>query len=220
MEKLLVKLNTGLKNMGLEVPEAAPHRLIEYLGLLSHWNRAFNLTAVRNIDEMLSRHLLDSLGVMPFVGTGRVLDVGSGAGLPGIPLAIAMPDNQFVLIDSNGKKTRFLTQVRIELGLDNVEVVHQRVEAYSPMMDDHRIYFDAVIARAYAGSSARLKSTAHLHKPETRILIMQGKLDESVDVPGYVLKQSHTLNIYGLDAERHLLEIEKTHDYDSSTGAG
>ena len=197
--------------MGIDLPVDAPHRLIDYLGLLSHWNRAFNLTAVRDSDEMLSKHLLDSLAVLPYIGEGMVLDVGSGAGLPGIPLAIAQPQNHFVLIDSNGKKTRFLTQVKITLGLDNVEVVNQRVEAYSPMRDDHRIYFDAVIARAYASSSDIIKNTAHLHKPETRILIMQGKLDELIDVPAYVLKQSHTLNIYGLDAERHLLEIEKTH---------
>ena len=211
MENLLIKLKIGLEIMGIELPSAAPNKLIDYLGLLIHWNRAFNLTAIRNSDEMLSKHLLDSLGVLPYIGEGLILDVGSGAGLPGIPLAISMPHNRFVLIDSNGKKTRFLTQARITLGLDNVEIVNQRVEAYSPMKDDHRIYFDAVVARAYASSNEIIKNTAHLHKPETRILIMQGKLDESIDVPGYVLKQSHTLNIYGLDAERHLLEIEKTH---------
>jgi 16S rRNA (guanine527-N7)-methyltransferase len=208
---LLTELDTGLAAMGIELPENARYKLIDYLGLLSHWNRAFNLTAVRNPEEMISKHLLDSLAVRAFIGAGLILDVGSGAGLPGVPLALAMPQNHFVLLDSNGKKTRFLTQAKITLGLANVEVVHQRVEAYSPMKDDHRIYFDAVIARAYASTREILQNTAHLHKPETRILIMQGKLDESIDVPGYVLKQSHTLNIYGLDAERHLLEIEKTH---------
>lgn len=210
MESLSKELSTGLEAMGIMLPEVIRQKLIDYLGLLSHWNRSFNLTAVRNPEEMISKHLLDSLAVQPYIGTGLILDVGSGAGLPGIPLALAMPDNRFVLLDSNGKKTRFLTQAKITLGLDNVEVVHQRVEAYSPMKDDHRIYFDAVIARAYASTREILQNTAHLHKPETRILIMQGKLDESIDVPGYVLKQSHTLNIYGLDAERHLLEIEKT----------
>ena len=211
MGSLLKELDAGLKAIGIPLPEAAMLKLIDYLGLLSHWNKAFNLTAIRSSGEMLSKHLLDSLGVLPYIGEGLVLDVGSGAGLPGIPLAIAMPANRFVLVDSNGKKTRFLTQAKITLGLDNVEVVNQRIEAYSPMMDDHRIYFDAVVARAFASSREIIKKTAHLHKPETRILIMQGKLDESIDVPGYVLKQSHTLNIYGLDAERHLLEIEKTH---------
>ncbi|MGD2054064.1 MAG: 16S rRNA (guanine(527)-N(7))-methyltransferase RsmG [Gammaproteobacteria bacterium] len=210
MASLLRELNTGLEAMGIELPEHTRHKLIDYLGLLGRWNRSFNLTAVRSAEEMISKHLLDSLAVRHFIGAGLILDVGSGAGLPGIPLALAMPHNQFVLLDSNGKKTRFLTQAKISLGLENVEVVQQRVEAYSPMKDDHRIYFDAVIARAYASTREILQNTAHLHKPETRILIMQGKLDESIDVPGYVLKQSHTLNIYGLDAERHLLEIEKT----------
>jgi 16S rRNA (guanine527-N7)-methyltransferase len=211
VESLLEHLRTGLKAMEIVLPDAATHKLIDYLALLSHWNKAFNLTAIRDTDEMLSKHLLDSLAVLPYIGDGRILDVGSGAGLPGIPLAIALPDNRFVLIDSNGKKTRFLTQVKITLGLDNVEVVKQRVEVYSPMMHDHRIYFDAVIARAYASTREILQNTAHLHKPETRILIMQGKLDETVDVAGYILKQTHTLNIYGLEAERHLVEIEKTH---------
>lgn len=211
MESLLTELSTGLGIMGVELPADASHKLIEYLGLLSHWNKAFNLTAIRDSDEMLSKHVLDSLSVLPYIGEGLIIDVGSGAGLPGIPLAIALPKSHFVLIDSNGKKTRFLTHVKIALGLGNVDVVKQRVEAYSPIVDDHRIYFDAVIARAYAGTREILQNTAHLHKAETRVLIMQGKLDEIIDMPGYILKQSHTLNIYGLDAERHLLEIEKTH---------
>ena len=197
--------------MDIELPVDAGRKLIEYLGLLSHWNRVYNLTAIRDRGEMVNKHLLDSLAVLPYVGDGLVLDVGSGAGLPGIPLAIARPNLDFVLIDSSGKKTRFLTQVKITLKLENVVVVRQRVEAYSPMMDDHRIYFDTVIARAFATTREILQNTAHLHKPETRILIMQGKLDPVVDVTGYVLKHAHTLHVCGLDAERHLLEIEKTH---------
>ena len=220
MESLSKDLDTALEAMGIDLPASARQRLIDFLDLLSRWNRTFNLTAIRGLDEMLCKHLLDSLAVLPWIGPGLVLDVGSGAGLPGIPLAIARPDNRFVLLDSNSKKTRFLTQARITLGLDNVEVVNQRVEAYCPMRDHHRIYFDTVIARAYANTREIIRNTAHLHKPETRILIMQGKLDESVDVPGYVLKQSHTLKIYGLGAERHLLEIQKKQAYDSSTGGG
>lgn len=210
MENLLTKLNKGLEIMGIELPEDAPPKLIDYLVLLSQWNRSFNLTAVRDTGDMVSKHLLDSLAVLPYVGDGLIIDVGTGAGLPGIPLAIALPENDFVLIDSNNKKTRFLTQVRINLGLANIEVVNQRVEGYTPVKDDRRIYFDAVIARAYASSREIILNTAHLHKAGTRILIMQGKLNESIDVPGYVLKQSHSLNVYGLEAERHLLEIQKT----------
>ncbi len=210
VENLLTKLDIGLQNMGLELPASAPGKLVDYLGLLNQWNRTFNLTAVRDIDAMVSRHLLDSLAVLPWIGEGLIVDVGSGAGLPGIPLAIARSDNRFVLVDSSAKKTRFLNQARITLELDNIKVVNQRIEGYTPMQDDRRIYFDAVIARAWTRGSEIIKRTAHLHKPETRILIMQGKLDDSIDVPGYVLKQSHTLKVYGLDAERHLLEIQKT----------
>lgn len=195
--------------MGIALPDRASHKLIDYLGLLSHWNKAFNLSAIRDTDEMLSKHLLDSLSVLPYIGEGTICDVGSGAGLPGIPLAIAMPQNRFVLIDSNGKKTRFLTQAKITLGLENIDVVNQRVEDFEPMHNDRRIYCDTVIARAYASTDNILKTTAHLHQPETRILIMQGKLDEHFDVAGYSLKQAHPLNVPGLNAERHLLDIRK-----------
>lgn len=195
--------------MGLAVPAHVSDKLIDYLGLLSHWNKAFNLTAVREPADMVSKHLLDSLAVLPFIGKGRVADVGSGAGLPGIPLALSLPETRFVLIDSNGKKTRFLNQAKMVLNLDNVEVVHQRVEDYSPKSDNIGIYFDTIIARAYANTQDILKSTAHLQKPGTRILVMQGKLDKTIDMPGYELKQSHLLDVHGLNADRHLLEIIK-----------
>ena len=206
---LLKQLETGLKKMGLKIgedlPETVPAQLIEYLELLVKWNKAFNLTAVRDPSEMVSKHLLDSLAVLPYIGDGLIADVGSGAGLPGIPLALARPQTRFVLLDSNGKKTSFLIQAKRLLELDNVEVVNQRVEDYRP-----ELYFDAVIARAYADTSLILKSTAHLYHEKTRVLVMQGKLDEAIDDPAYVLKQAHTLDVYGLDAERHLLEITKS----------
>lgn len=205
---LLQQLETGLGKMGLKIgvdlPESAPVKLIEYLELLVKWNKAYNLTAVRDPVEMISKHLLDSLAVLPYVGEGLVADVGSGAGLPGIPLALALPETRFVLLDSNGKKTSFLIQAKRLLKLNNVEVVNQRVEEYRP-----ELYFDAVIARAYADTALILKSTAHLHHETTRVLVMQGKLDESINDPAYVLKQAHKLDVYGLDADRHLLEIIK-----------
>jgi len=196
--------------MGLSIPDSVPPKLMDYLGLLVHWNKTFNLTAVRKPEEMISKHLLDSLAVLPFIGGGKVADVGSGAGLPGIPLALSLPDTRFTLIDSNGKKTRFLNQVKMVLNLDNVDVIHQRVEDYSPTSGSIAIYFDTVIARAYANTQDILLSTAHLQQAGTRVLVMQGKLDESLEAPGYTLKQSHILNVHGLDAERHLLEITKT----------
>lgn len=209
-QQLLDELNRGIRAMQLDLQEYVAEKLIDYVGLLNHWNRAFNLTAVREPGEMVSKHLLDSLAVLPFIGEGRVADVGSGAGLPGIPLALARPDVAFVLIDSNGKKTRFLQQAKMVLKLDNLEVIHRRVQDYSPEVTGHRLYFDAIIARAYASTVDILASTSHLQQPGTRILVMQGKLDETVDTPGYHLKQSHPLDVFGLSAERHLIEIVKT----------
>lgn len=212
-KQLLDELNQGIQAMQLDLPEHVPEKLIDYIGLLGHWNRAFNLTAIRNPAEMLSKHLLDSLAVLPILNAsglskeGRIADVGSGAGLPGIPLALSLPSVNFVLIDSNGKKSRFLNQAKMTLQLDNVEVVNQRVQDYMPAEANPGLYFDAVIARAYASTVDILQSTKHLQQTGTRILVMQGKLDETIELPGYALQRVHTLNVHGLNADRHLLEI-------------
>lgn len=208
-EPLRQQLEFGLREMGLYFPVPVQQKLVHYIQLIARWNNTFNLTAIRDVEEMVSKHLLDSLVVQPYIEGRRVLDVGSGAGLPGIPFAITSPDKHFVLIDSNGKKTRFLMQAKIDLKLDNVEVVHQRVEDYQPMEDGHRIYFDVITARAYATTDDILGSTAHLQDKNTRILVMQGKLDENISSDQYELVESHTLDVYGLNAERHLLEIKK-----------
>ena len=120
-----------------------------------------------------------------------------------------MPDKKFVLIDSNGKKTRFLTQAKIDLKLDNVEVIHQRVEDYHPETDGHRIYFDVITARAYASTDDILSSTEHLQSQETQILIMQGKQDNDIGSDSYEIVETNELDVYGLEAERHLLEVKK-----------
>ena len=195
--------------MGLHFSVPVQQKLVHYIQLIARWNKTFNLTAIRDVEEMVSKHLLDSLVVQPFVEGKTVLDVGSGAGLPGIPLAITSPEKRFVLIDSNGKKTRFLIQAKIDLKLDNVEVIHQRVEDYRPVADGHRIYFDVITARAYATTDDILRSTAHLQGDCTSILVMQGKLDQRIESDQYQLIESHVLDVYGLDAERHLLEIKK-----------
>ncbi len=195
--------------MGLHYSVDMQQKLIHYIQLITRWNKSFNLTAIRNVEDMVSKHLLDSLVVQPYIEGSLILDVGSGAGLPGIPFAITSPDKHFVLIDSNGKKTRFLMQAKIDLKLDNVEVVHQRVEDYQPIVDGHRIYFDVITARAYAGTDDILSSTSHLQNENSRILVMQGKLDEQFKSKLYTLIESHTLDVYGLQAERHLLEIKK-----------
>jgi len=188
--------------MGLHVPVPVQTQLVRFLLLLHRWNRSYNLTAIRDPVEMVSKHLLDSLAVMPYIEGGTVLDVGSGAGLPGIPLALTLPQRRFVLLDSNGKKTRFLTQAKIELGLETVEIVNQRVEDYRP-----GLYFDVIIARAWAGATEILEKTAHLQRPGTQMLVMQGKLGVPEVMPGYELLEAHSLEIHGLDAARHLLEI-------------
>ena len=203
------QLEFGLKQMGLHFSVPVQQKLVQYIQLITRWNKAFNLTAVRNIEDMVSKHLLDSLVVQPYLDGSLILDVGSGAGLPGIPFAITSPEKRFVLIDSNGKKTRFLMQAKIDLKLDNVEVVHQRVEDYQPIVDGHRIYFDVITARAYAATDNILSSTSHLQNENSRILVMQGKLDEQFNNKLYTLLESHTLDVYGLQAERHLLEIKK-----------
>jgi len=213
-EPLRQQLEFGLKQMGLHFSVPVQQKLVHYIQLIARWNKTFNLTAIRDVEEMVSKHLLDSLAVQPYVEGDSVLDVGSGAGLPGIPFAITSPDKQFVLLDSNGKKTRFLTQAKIDLKLDNVEVVHQRVQDYHPTRDGHRIYFDVITARAYASTDDILNSTSHLQDENTRILVMQGRLDEQINNKQinngrYQLIGSHALDVYGLDAERHLLEIKK-----------
>ena len=208
-EPLRQQLEYGLTQMGLHFSVPVQQKLIHYIQLIARWNKTFNLTAIRDVEEMVSKHLLDSLAVQPYVEANNILDVGSGAGLPGIPFAITSPDKHFVLLDCNGKKTRFLTQAKIDLKLDNVEVIHQRVEDYQPIVDGHRIYFDVITARAYATTTDILNSTAHLQDGGTSILVMQGKLDEQIDGQKYQLIESHTLDVYGLDAERHLLEIKK-----------
>jgi len=208
-EPLRQQLAHGLKHMGLHYSVEVQQKPVHYIQLIARWNKAFNLTAIRDVEEMVSKHLLDSLVVQPYVEGKTVLDIGSGAGLPGIPFAITSPDKQFTLIDSNGKKTRFLTQAKIDLKLDNVEVIHQRVEDYQPVKEGHRIYFDVITARAYAATDDILSTSAHLQDEATRILIMQGKLDAQIKNDQYQLIESHKLDVYGLDAERHLLEIKK-----------
>ena len=208
-EPLRQQLEFGLKQMGLHFSVERQQKLVHYIQLIARWNKTFNLTAIRDVEEMVSKHLLDSLAVQPFLEGSLILDVGSGAGLPGIPFAITSPDKHFVLIDSNGKKTRFLMQAKIDLKLDNVEVVNQRVEDYQPTRDGHRLYFDVITARAYAASDDILSNTSHLQNEGSRILVMQGKLDELIDSDRYRLIESHALDVYGLDADRHLLEIKK-----------
>ena len=202
---LLAAFDHAVAPLELEVSEQQRQLLVDFVLMMHKWNKAYNLTAIRDIDQMVIRHLLDSLGVLAYINSAPVLDVGTGAGLPGIPLALAQPDKQFFLLDSNGKKTRFLTQVKIELGIENIEVIHARVEDFIP-----DIKFEIVICRAFAALNTVLERTQHLVTSTTRILAMTGKDDFPPLVDGFTQVDSHQLNIAWLDEERRLLDIRPT----------
>jgi 16S rRNA (guanine527-N7)-methyltransferase len=206
------RLDTGIAALDLTLEEGQRLQLLAYLGLLQKWNRAYNLTAVRDPAEMVTRHLIDSLAVAPHLERRqretrplRVVDVGSGAGLPGIPLALVFPQFEFVLLDSNGKKTRFLTQAKAELGLDNVSVIQSRVEEFRPDAP----LFDVVIARAFASLGEILARCRHLLVPRGRILAMKGAVtaEELAALPeGTVQHEVVRLMVPGLEGEaRHLV---------------
>lgn len=195
-------LKQGLEIMGINLSPEQQTRLLDYLALMRKWNQAYNLTSITDPEQMVIRHLLDSLSILPFIGSSPVLDVGSGAGLPGIPLAIALPQHTFILLDSNGKKTRFLTQAKIDLGLKNIQVVHSRVENFHPQ---HSIAI--VTCRAFAALDAILDSTRHLVTSSTRVLAMKAK-EEQVSLPaGYEQAASYELDVAFLDEPRRLIEI-------------
>lgn len=202
-EPLELQLRDGLTGLGLRLGDNQIDRLLGYLQLLRRWNQAYNLTAVAVGEEMVTRHLLDSLSIAPYLQGESFVDVGSGAGLPGIPLAIALPDNAFTLVDSNGKKTRFLLQVRARLKLANVREVHRRVADYRP---DGR--YDGVISRAYAALTDLAEASVHLLKSDGRIYAMKGHypVEELSGLPkAYKVSASHRLNVPGLVGERHLI---------------
>lgn len=204
-DALLDKLAEGLTALPLELNANVQSRLIDFIHLLVKWNRAYNLTAVRQPEQMVARHLLDSLVIGPYLQGNRVLDVGTGAGLPGIPLALAYPDLHFTLLDSNGKKIRFVTQAVAELGLTNVDVIQSRVEAIQPAGR-----FETITARAYASIEELVSQTKHLLANGGQYLIMKGvyPVAEVEAMPtGYRIEASHPLSVPMLDAERHLLIV-------------
>jgi 16S rRNA (guanine527-N7)-methyltransferase len=202
------ELALGARELGVELTEAQHVQLLGYLALLIKWNKAYNLTAVRDPDEMVSRHLLDSLSVVPFIEGQRQLDVGSGGGMPGIPLAILFPDMKVTCLDSNGKKTRFLTQVKLELKLDNLEVIHSRAEAFEP-----EVPFTGIISRAFSSLEDFTQWTRHLGNSETRWLAMKGlhPADELVGLPAdFHLESAQALAVPGCQGQRHLLILRRT----------
>ncbi|MFK3723775.1 16S rRNA (guanine(527)-N(7))-methyltransferase RsmG [Pseudomonas monteilii] len=203
------ELSTGAQTLGVALSPRQHELLLGYLALLIKWNKAYNLTAVRDPDEMVSRHLLDSLSVMPFIDSDRDrwLDVGSGGGMPGVPLAILHPEKSVTLLDSNGKKTRFLTQVKLELGLDNLQVIHSRVEAFTPEQP-----FDGIVSRAFSSMENFTGWTRHLGDTETRWLAMKGlhPADELVALPAdFTVESEQALTVPGCQGQRHLLILRR-----------
>lgn len=213
--KLEAQLLAGCNALGLTPSVQQRTQLLAYIELLCKWNKAYNLTAVRDPAQMVTKHLLDSLAILPFVGARRCLDVGSGAGLPGVPLAIMQPGSAFHLLDSNGKKTRFLFQVKTELGLDNMAVHQARVESFETQTP-----FDVVTSRAFATLSDMYFGCRHLLGPSGQCLAMKGAqpgeelsalLDELQEQSPaeQLISTVHSLNVPGLDEARHLVTLER-----------
>ena len=200
------ELEAGLATLSLDTALATP--LLDYVALLARWNATYNLTAIREPREMIGKHLLDSLAMQPFVrDLGTLADLGTGPGLPGIPLAIATPSLQVTLVESNGKKARFLREAVRQLGLGNVQVAESRIEAFQP-----GTHFDAITARALATLPLILELGGHLPGPGGRLLAMKGVVPdgEIATLPaGWRLAAVHPLRVPGLDAERHLVEVAR-----------
>ncbi|HWR78246.1 MAG TPA: 16S rRNA (guanine(527)-N(7))-methyltransferase RsmG [Thiobacillus sp.] len=200
------QLTAGIAALGLALPEGAEAKLLAYLALLDKWNRVYNLTAVRDAERMVSHHLLDSLAAVPYFQGEAVLDVGSGGGLPGIPLAIARPELRVTLIDSIAKKTAFLLQAKAELGLNNLHVVTGRVEDFRP-----EARFDVITSRAFSDLKEFVTLTRHLLNPAGRWLAMKGLMphEEIAYLPDWVkVSANNELAVPGLEASRHLIVLE------------
>ncbi|MEX2130194.1 MAG: 16S rRNA (guanine(527)-N(7))-methyltransferase RsmG [Pseudohongiellaceae bacterium] len=206
MSDLTAQLESGIQELGLDASPQQQSKLLQYLELLLKWNKAFNLTAINNPAEIITRHLLDSLSLAPLLHGETILDVGSGAGLPGIPLAIVFPHKQFVLLDSNGKKTRFLFQAKLELGLENVEVENNRIEHYQTQRQ-----IDIVTCRAFSSLAEAVKLTGPLLSEKCCLLAMKGADPgpEISKIPaGFSLIHMSKIRVPGLDTTRHILEIK------------
>ncbi|MDR0779655.1 MAG: 16S rRNA (guanine(527)-N(7))-methyltransferase RsmG [Pseudomonadales bacterium] len=205
--QLQTRLAAGIEQLGLTLPSQAPARLLAYLEQLHRWNKAFNLSGIRDPEAMLPYHLLDSLSLLPYIDGKRVADVGTGAGLPGLPLAICLPDVHFILIDSNSKKTRFIFQTAAQLGLDNIEVVHARVEDYAA-----EPAVDIVTSRAFASLSEFIAACRHLLRAGqgAKLLAMKGRMPDAELVTiaeDFHLYASYGLRVPDLDAERCVLDL-------------
>ena len=207
-ESLRQRLRAGISELQLALDDAAIGQLLDYVELLQRWNAAYNLTAVRDPAEMVTRHLLDSLAILPHVHGATLADLGSGAGLPGIPLAIAAPEREILLVDSNGKKARFLREAVRKLGLTHTRVAESRVENVEGT-------FECITARAFASLGEMLARGGHLLATDGRWLALKGRYpqDELAALPeGFRVEEIVALRVPGLDAERHLVVLRRAVD--------
>lgn len=205
-KRLYNLLNQGVQDLHLSLPNTTLECLIDYLTLLSKWNRVYNLTAIKEPAAMLTRHILDSLSIASYLTGNTIIDIGSGAGLPGIPLALCFPEKQFVLLDSNNKKTRFLTQVIAELAISNASVVHSRVELFQ-----NPTGFDCILTRAFAPLGVMIALTQHLCQPGGRIFAMCGaypRPEELEPITDWSLNV-YPLQVPNLHEQRHLIILER-----------
>ncbi len=203
---MLEKLKKLVAQTELQLSQQQLEQLVQYVLLLDKWNSAYNLTSVRDPNEMLVKHIMDSLVVAPYLHGNRIIDVGTGPGLPGIPLAICCPDKAFTLLDSLGKRIRFLNQVKLQLGLKNIQPVQSRVE-------DHQAEYDTVISRAFASLSDMLHWCQHLPAATGQFLAMKGALaqEEIAALPDFVKVVGNVeLTVPELVGQRYLLVLEKT----------
>ncbi|WP_418357822.1 16S rRNA (guanine(527)-N(7))-methyltransferase RsmG [Shewanella basaltis] len=204
---LSAQLQTYLAEIKISATELQQKQLVGFVEMLAKWNKAYNLTSVRDPEQMLIRHIMDSLAVSPYLDGQRFIDVGTGPGLPGIPLAIMNPEKQFVLLDSLGKRIRFQKQVQFELKINNITSVESRVEAYQP--DDK---FDGVLSRAFASIQDMLSWCHHLPTEKGIYYALKGQLNEQElqQMPaGFSLVETIVLHVPKLDEQRHLLKIAK-----------
>lgn len=200
-------LDRALSDNGINLTPDQKKKLQTYLDLMLTWNRVFNLTTITDPQEMIYLHLIDSLVVYPFLAGDQLLDVGSGAGLPGIPLAIADTTKHWVLMDKTAKKTRFLIQVVAELGLKNVEIVNARCEdfEYSPG-------FDVILSRAFGSLAMFVTTTEHLLAPNGKLIAMKGKYPQTEldEIPGsFCVEKSERLLIKGMNIDRHIIVLKR-----------
>lgn len=204
---LQAKLKAGLQTLGCSLDESQQQLLLDFVALLDKWNKTYNLTAVRDPAEMISQHILDNLSIRPYLYGDSILDVGTGPGLPGIPLAIVEPEKKFVLLDSNSKKTRFMTQAVAELKLKNIKVVQARIESFT---SDQA--FTSIVSRAFSSLTDFINGCEHLCQQQTVLLAMKGRhpVDEIAAMPStWQINAEHELHVPDVEGERRVLEIIK-----------